>query len=139
MLPLTSFLCQLGPLVGASMLIVATTVFLYYTIWTLLMVHYLSSPVSMLLRLLTFGSPALRRLVAPLSIALPPSCLGHPSPCHSHPGRRCCGWLFPVPHHDQEQPPKGSQSSKGEGKVASNIVTTYLPTAPFYSNRLDAF
>ncbi|THY33027.1 hypothetical protein D6D01_02387 [Aureobasidium pullulans] len=28
---------MLGPLVGASMLIVATTVFLYYTIWTLVM------------------------------------------------------------------------------------------------------
>jgi dolichyl-phosphate mannosyltransferase polypeptide 2 regulatory subunit len=29
---------QLDRLVGLSMLIVATTVFLYYTIWTLLMV-----------------------------------------------------------------------------------------------------
>ncbi|KAG2164008.1 hypothetical protein JADG_003747 [Aureobasidium aubasidani] len=33
----TPYFTMLGPLVGASMLIVATTVFLYYTIWTLVM------------------------------------------------------------------------------------------------------
>ncbi|THX20467.1 hypothetical protein D6D17_00650 [Aureobasidium pullulans] len=34
---LSGYHLGLGPLVGASMLIVATTVFLYYTIWTLVM------------------------------------------------------------------------------------------------------
>lgn len=35
---------QLDQLVGLAMLVAATTVFLYYTIWTLLMVRYPASP-----------------------------------------------------------------------------------------------
>jgi hypothetical protein len=35
---------QLDRLVGFSMLVAATTVFLYYTTWTLFMVRYLTIP-----------------------------------------------------------------------------------------------
>jgi len=99
------------------MLIVATTVFLYYTIWTLLMVHCLSSPRSTLLHLLISSLSALCGLVASLSIALPSSCLGNSSSCHPDPGWRRCCWLFPIPHHDQEQPSKGPQGSESKGEV----------------------
>lgn len=93
---------QLDRLVGLAMLIVATTVFLYYTTWTLLMVillHFLPP------KFIPFTNNlliALRRPRPPLTLLLSPTRLGHPHPRHPHPPRLRRRRQFLKRGHDQE-------------------------------------
>lgn len=103
-------LVQLDKLVGLAMLGAATAVFLYYTVWTLLMVRqipdgHLSLPV-------TEVCTAIRRFGSPTSTDLPPTSLGHSHTCHLDPpwvGRRR---LVSQHCHDSEQP---KESRQGQG------------------------
>ena len=75
---------QLDRLVGLGMLIVATTVFLYYTIWTLLMVRSsrkFANPACNLSLLIALS--AFRRRFAPDSIAISTTSLGNTHTCHT--------------------------------------------------------
>lgn len=93
---------QLDRLVGLTMLIIATTVFLYYTVWTLLMVRTrVSLPNDNRLANVPL-SLAFRRRLAPHPVPLPSSRLGHTDTSHPPSSRRrCCGQL-PKHCHDQE-------------------------------------
>lgn len=93
------------------MLIVATTVFLYYTTWTLLMVRPMEDSNRYLYLLLYIPLPSLhKRLLIPLPLALrrprapPPRLLsaprlGYSHTSHSHPSRfGSCRELFERGH-----------------------------------------
>lgn len=94
-----TFPSQLDRLVGLAMLVVATTVFLYYTTWTLLMVRptkHLTTICAFLLyitlllphkRVLIPLPSALRRSRSPPPRLLSAPRLGHPHTSHSHPSR----------------------------------------------------
>jgi len=104
---------QLDKIVGMAMLIAATTIFTYYTIWTLLMVcafrlyefyvclHYPS---------------ALCRRGPPSAESLPSSRLGHPHPRHSHSTGLNCGGLILGHGHDQKQQEEGGKGASGCGE-----------------------
>ena len=98
---------QLDKLVGFGMLVTASVVFLYYTIWTLLMVrrHVLCD----LDRMLTpYVAICRRRPSSPERI--PPSSLGHSNSRHPHPpGLSCCRFI-PGHGYDSEQQKESSQS-----------------------------
>jgi hypothetical protein len=98
---------QLDRLVGLAMLIIASTVFAYYTVWTLLMVRTVLPPLSLSLNknrpdsTTNQGNPnqahqantpssktALRRRLSPHPIPLPAPRLGHPHPGHPPSPRR---------------------------------------------------
>jgi len=85
---------QLDRLIGLAMLIVATTVFLYYTIWTLLMV-WLPSLCSSLARWTNNDTIAIRRPRPPSTRLLPASRLGDPHTCDfDTTGLGCCRVVF---------------------------------------------
>jgi hypothetical protein len=113
---------QLDKIVGMAMLVLAASVFLYYTAWTLLMVLEPSIFCSCLLdplrrsstatvpmpfpcglytsfRTLTFPI-ALRRRNPPFTNSLPTARLGHPHPRHPHPPRFNGRRLVSVYGHD---------------------------------------
>lgn len=81
-------------LVGLAMLVAASVVFLYYTIWTLLMVrgHIFSTD---LCWKLTTGFLALRRFGSSSPKHLPSASLGYSHPRHSYsPGIGRSGLIF---------------------------------------------
>lgn len=92
---------QLDKLVGLGMLVAASVVFLYYTVWTLLMVrkHFNASRQD---ETLTQQTVALRRLEPPPSEHLPTSSLGYPNPCYPHPPWLSCRRFIPERGHDPE-------------------------------------
>ena len=103
---------QLDKLVGLSMLIAASIVFLYYTIWTLLMVQLFYSSSKLPLHANKCPS-ALCRLRPPAPKCLPPSRLGYSHSRHSNPPgfshRRIlleCGY----------DPKQSKTSSQGKGR-----------------------
>ncbi len=94
------------------MLIVATVVFLYYTVWTLLMVRRAPSPY------VSNAPIAICRRRPPSARALSSARLGHQDSGHPHsPGRRR-GWLVLVAGHDTEQPQEGSEGEAGQDLMA---------------------
>lgn len=100
------------------MLVAASVVFLYYSIWTLLMVRLLPALLHILTQKDDLSDPphaktALRRLGSPPPELLPPACLGHPHTRHPYPPwmRRCR--IFLERCHDQEQQEEGR---KGKGR-----------------------
>lgn len=98
---------QLDRLIGLAMLIIASTVFLYYTIWTLLIVcHILQSHILFLLIFCT----AVRRRLASRPIPFPTARLGNPNTRHIVTGRRCGGWELLERRDDTEQSQEGCQS-----------------------------
>ena len=96
------------------MLVAATAVFVYYTIWTLLMVHCTPSSASYrhCLTLLT----AFRRRLPSLTITLPSSSLGHPDTSHSHPSRWSGRGKLLIRRDDQKQQEEGIEGAKGKGR-----------------------
>ena len=92
------------------MLVAASVVFLYYSIWTLLMVCRIPSPV--LLPETYAHCPALRRLGPSSPERLPSARLGYPYSRHPYPlGLSRCG-IFLERCHDSKQQ---EESSKSEG------------------------
>ena len=92
------------------MLVAASVVFLYYTIWTLLMViDSLPSSSGLLSQLTSVHVPALCRLRPPPPKLLPPACLGHPHPRHPRPPRLRRRWFIPVCGHDSQQQEEGRE------------------------------
>ena len=102
------------------MLILATTVFIYYTIWTLLLVrgpsklcltyHHRLNPIA-----------ALRGRFSPDSIPFPASSLGHSHPRHSGAIGLRRDWQFLERGHDPEQPPESSQGEREERPIVLNV------------------
>jgi hypothetical protein len=105
---------QLDRLIGLAMLIIASTVFLYYTIWTLLIVglilqsHY--PPLLM-------PSIAIRRRLTSRPISLPTSRLGDPNTCDSATIRRCRCWELLERGDDTEQPQEGREGHTEEIEI----------------------
>lgn len=96
------------------MLIIASTVFLYYTVWTLLMVNLTCIRTSDSCFFLTYD-PALRRRFASRPKPLSPARLGHSDPSHPPASRRRGGWQLPQYCHDSKQPQEGTEGeAKGE-------------------------
>jgi hypothetical protein len=103
---------QLDQLIGFAMLVAASVVFLYYSIWTLLMVCMPCIPFRLYSNALFL---ALCRLGPSSPEHLPSSSLGYPHTCHTYsPGLSCCGILLER-GHDPEQQKEGSQG-KGRWK-----------------------
>ena len=99
---------QLDKLVGLAMLVAASVVFLYYSIWTLLMVCKIPCPV--LLPETNAQYAALRRLGPSSPERLPSSSLGYSHPRHPYPlGLGRCGILLERGHDSKQQ----EESSKG--------------------------
>lgn len=97
------------------MLIVATAVFVYYTVWTLLMVSQF--PALSHVHILISGA-ALRRRWPPTALALPTPRMGHPHPCYPHPHGHRSRRIFPVFRHDSKQQEEGIEGEAGaEGEV----------------------
>lgn len=95
------------------MLTVATVVFAYYTIWTLMMVC--ASFCSLLIsRKHAKDVVAIRRRRSSSPSALPTTRLGYPHPSHPHPAGLSSRRLVLVRGHDQEQQKEGAQSEAGE-------------------------
>lgn len=103
------------------MLIVASLVFTYYTIWTLLMVH---CDLLQDLQALTTNTPtsALRRRLAPRTNPLPSPRLGHPNPRHHLASGRSRGRQFPQRGNGAEQSQKGSQSGKSQAAEGAVVL-----------------
>lgn len=103
------------------MLIVASLVFTYYTVWTLLMVH---CALLQDLQALTTNTPppALRRRLAPRTNPLPSPRLGHPNPSHLLASGRSRGRQFPQRGNGAEQSQKGSQSGKGQAAEGAVVL-----------------
>src|SRR5690242_5586971 len=105
------------------MLIAATAIFVYYTVWTLFMVRKdlplndIPSPADLNFHYEANSFIALRRRGPRPALALPPPRLGHTHPCDSdhplHHGRR----LVPLRCYDKEQPQEGTQGPAEEGIV----------------------
>lgn len=113
---------QLDRLVGLAMLILASTVFLYYTIWTLIMVG-LPDPMNLEGATILMRSPALRRRGQRIrAFTLPTTSMGHPNPSHSTSTRRSSRWQFPGHSDDTEQPKESSESSAEESKMSVHRV-----------------
>lgn len=106
---------QLDKLVGLAMLVAASVVFLYYTIWTLLMVTPLhpSFPLSQLTR---NQKQALRRLGPPAPKLLPAPRLGDPHPRDPAAVGLGRGRLLPQRRHDPQQPQEGGQGGGQQEK-----------------------
>jgi hypothetical protein len=104
---------QLDKLVGLAMLVAASVVFLYYSIWTLLMVRVANGRNTVLRVMLTLAHAALRRLGPSTAKLLPPARLGCPYTCHPRPAGLCrCGYL-PEHCHDPKQQEEGCQGQGG--------------------------
>ena len=100
------------------MLIVATTVFLYYTVWTLLMV----TTIYVIFGSVQLTQPALRRPWPPLTRLVSSSSLGDPHTCHPDTARFCYCWILLERGDDQKQSQEDSQgedSWKEEGLSGS--------------------
>jgi hypothetical protein len=109
---------QLDRLVGLSMLIAATSIFVYYTVWTLFMVcaHPLKTSVTISRApILTVSAIRRRRPFPPQP--LPATRLGHPHPCHPHHSRLHRCRQLPLRRHDQEQSQEGPQGPAEEGII----------------------
>jgi hypothetical protein len=90
------------------MLVAASVVFLYYSIWTLLMVYTI--PLPALLSETNAQCAALCRLGPSSPEHLPSSSLGYPHPRHPYPlGLSRCGILLERGHDSKQQ----EESSKG--------------------------
>lgn len=93
-----------------AMLVAATTIFLYYTLWTLLMVRYLTcSSVD----LVTDPAAAIRGRRSSSSKPLPSTRLGHSNPSHPHSSRVGSGRNILGHGDDQEQQKEGCKSPSG--------------------------
>jgi hypothetical protein len=110
------------------MLILASAVFAYYTVWTLLMVlnpsptqpypTLTSPPIEANETLPT----ALRRRLARDPIPLPAPRLGHPHPRHPAAARRRRGGQFPQRGHGAEQSQESGQSGQGAAAAEGAVV-----------------
>ena len=96
------------------MLIVATAVFLYYTIWTLLMVWDSSSFLPVADPVAADTLPAIRRRGPPTPQPLPTPRVGYPHPGHPHTTWVCRCWFILVRGHDKEQQEEGIEGEAGE-------------------------
>jgi hypothetical protein len=105
------------------MLVAATVVFLYYTIWTLIMVS--ESIHCSVFCLLTTSISAFRRRWSSTPKLLSSTSLGYSNPRHPHPlGFGCC-WFVLERCNDQKQSKEG-----GKGKIGwkkEGIRDTTLP------------
>lgn len=111
------------------MLVAATAIFVYYTVWTLFMVRTLCALQWECKQLLAEAKSAsranlraaLRRRGPRPALALPPPRLGHPHPCDpDRPLHHCCRQL-PVCRYDTEQPQEGSQGPAEEGILGDTL------------------
>src|SRR3954465_15173024 len=93
------------------MLVAASVVFLYYSIWTLLMVRT-TSAISRLCQMLTSQSTALRRLRSPSTEHLPSSSVGYPHPSYPYSLSLRGGRLVSQRGYDSKQQ---EESSQGKG------------------------
>lgn len=120
---------KLDKLVGLAMLVAATVVFLYYSVWTLLMVRYPSaspSPPPSALTAVFLPLPALCRLGPPPPKLLPPTRLGNPHPRHPHPRRFRRRRVVPQRRHDPQQQEEGRQGQGGgQEEVNGDCVVLY--------------
>lgn len=94
------------------MLLLATAVFTYYSVWTLLMVSY-----STYFSKEAFSNPylAIRRPRSINPASLPTSRVGHPHTSYHYSSRMCCRWNILECGDDQQQQEEGSQ-----GEARSN-------------------
>lgn len=98
------------------MLVVATAVFVYYTVWTLLMVRYLARIQSAV----SHTHLAIRRRLTSITISLPSSGLGHQDPRHLDPSWRSSRGELLIASDDQEQQEEGVEGEAGwKGKMTA--------------------
>lgn len=123
---------QLAKLTGLMMLLVASAVFLYYTIWTLFIVC--SSPTNVLFSLSTANSvTAIRGRRPPTPRPFPSPRLGDSYSCDSHPRGHRCGRQLPERGYDQEWEEEGCE---GEGEGGGAREEEELSTATFLVGRV---
>lgn len=103
------------------MLILASTVFAYYTVWTLLMVRNFKSFPQPTYKPSNKITPALRRRLPPNPVPLPTPRLGHPHPRHPPAARRRRGRKFPQRSHGTKQSQESGQS--GQSGTAKGAVS----------------
>jgi hypothetical protein len=114
---------QLDRFVGLAMLILASTVFAYYTVWTLLMVHGTLLSDNQTTHQLTLTT-ALRRRLALHPNPLPTPRLGHSHSRDPPAARRCRGRKFLERGNGAEQ---SQESGEGcEGDAAEGAVRRVL-------------
>jgi len=113
-------LLQLDKIVGMAMLVIATTVFSYYTLWTIFMVG-LETPCT---TADTDLRTAIRRRRPPAPESLPSSCMGYQNSCNIDPAGLGCRWLVSRHGHDQEQQEEGSQ---GKSCCGEEVEMKSLP------------
>jgi len=114
------------------MLVAATAVFVYYTVWTLLMVWNKSE----LRTTASHQYTAICRRLTPFTIPLLAPSLGYQTSRHLDPSWRRSGWQLLVACHDQEQQEEGIESTKG---WKSEMIVTCVedPNADYlYHSRL---
>src|SRR6266480_2140573 len=99
------------------MLIVATAVFVYYTIWTLLMVRLLIVLLGIEKRFLISHTALCRRRSSP-TFPLPATRMGNPYPSHPHPHGHSRRRVIPLVCHDSKQQKEGIE---GETATKSQI------------------
>lgn len=121
------------------MLVIASAVFLYYTIWTLLLVstalRTTNGPIQQqrstrdmrpqIPKLTPSSQTALRRRLSPTPISLPTARLGYSRTGHSPPRRWRCCWKLPGLGHDPQPAEEGIEGQAkgcgGEVKVRDSL------------------